>query len=152
MDIGFTLRWRKRWDKGYHRDPILWLMMDYFIDFANHTDREIFFKGAGKILIKRGDHIFGTSQLSVFLGIDRSLTRRKLKILEDIGFLTIKTTNKYSIASVVNYDTYQSKKFRNDQQNDHQSTIKKPSIDYKSTINRPSNDHQTTIKRPHLKN
>ena len=35
MHRGYTKRWRKRWDKGYHKDPVLWIMMDYFIDFAH---------------------------------------------------------------------------------------------------------------------
>ncbi|GAF68530.1 unnamed protein product, partial [marine sediment metagenome] len=62
--------------------------------------------------------------------------RRKLKILENVGFLTIKTTNKYSIANVVNYDVYQS----TETEKDHQA-------DQHPASNRPSNDQQPTTPK-----
>lgn len=136
MNRGYTKRWRKRWDKGYHRDPLLWIMMDYFIDFANHCDSEVYLAGAGIIPLKRGQHVFGTAQMADFLGVDRGRIRRKLKILENINFLTIKTTSKYSIATIINYDTYNTLIDKNDQQNDQQPTN-----------DRPSNDHQTTTPK-----
>jgi hypothetical protein len=82
-------------------------MMDYFIDHANYADGEVYVPGCGMIPLKRGQHIFGTSRMADFLGVARSSARRKLKILENIDFLTIQTTNRYSIASIINYDTYQ---------------------------------------------
>jgi len=133
MHRGYTKRWRKRWDKGYHYDPDLWLLMDYFIDHANYRDTRVFFPGCGLIPLKRGQHIFGTPQLSVFMRWDRGRTRRKLKILKNIGFLTIKTTNKYSIASVINYDTYQPTDQQNDQQNDTWTTSRRPADDQQTT-------------------
>jgi hypothetical protein len=89
--------------------------MDYFIDFANYKDSEVYFPNAGLVHIKRGQHIFGTPQLSGFLRLSRSLTRRKLKILKNIGFLIIKSTNRYSIATIINYDTYQPIELQTDQ-------------------------------------
>ena len=38
MNRGYTKRWRKKRDKGYHQDPLLWVMMDYFIDYANYKE------------------------------------------------------------------------------------------------------------------
>lgn len=133
MHRGYTKRWRKRWDKGYHKDHLLWILMDYFIDHANHKDTKVYFQGCGLIPVKRGQHIFGTLQLAVFLGVDRSRLRRKLKILETVGFSTIETTNRYSILTVINYDTYQPMQNEIDQQ-----------IGQPPTSHRPATDHQTT--------
>ena len=105
MNRGYTKRWRKRWDKGYHTDIYLWLLMDYFIDFANYKDKKIYFPGCGMVSLKRGQHIFGYRKASEFLNISFSMVRRKIKLLETIGFLTLKATHQYSIATVINYDT-----------------------------------------------
>jgi len=133
MHRGYTKRWRKRWDKGYHYDPDLWLLMSYFIDFANYKDSEVYFPNAGLIPLKRGQHIFGTPQLSAFLGWDRNRTRRKLKILKNINFLTIQTTNRYSIATVINYNTYQPTDHENDQPENQQPTSRRPADDQQMT-------------------
>jgi len=152
MHRGYTKRWRKRWDKKYHLDSDLWLLMDYFIDFANHRDSNVYFPGCGLIPLKRGQHIFGTPQISAFLGWDRSLTRRKLKILKNIGFLTIRSTNKYSIATIINYDTYQANDYEIDHQTDPCPTSKRPANDQQTTtpnklknVNNDKNEKKTIV-------
>ena len=129
MYRGYTKRWRKRWDKNYHYDSLLWLLMDYFIDFANYKDSEVYFPNAGLIPLKRGQHIFGTPQIADFLRANRGRIRRKLIILKNIGFLTIRTTNRYSIATIINYDTYQSRTIESDQPNDISPASSRPSND-----------------------
>jgi hypothetical protein len=107
--------------------------MDYFIDYANYCDSEVYFPNVGLIPLKRGQHVFGTPQVSAFLRWDRGRTRRKLKILKDIGFLTIETTNRYSIGTVINYDIYQPLNQPNDQPNDQQTTSRRPADDQQTT-------------------
>lgn len=106
---GYTLYWRKRWCKGYHKDHLLWVMMDYFIDFANHCGRKKYIKGVGEVEIMRGQHLFGTLEIANFLGATRQQIRTRLELMKKVGFLTIETTNKYSIATICNYDKYQIK-------------------------------------------
>ena len=110
MHRGYTKRWRKRWDKGYHQDLLLWALMDYFIDHANYKDGKAFINGK-MIPVKRGQHIFGRNQLAAFFNVNSSLVYRKLKILKNMDFLNIKSNNRYSIATVINYDTYQPDEF-----------------------------------------
>ena len=105
---GWVKHYRKKWDNGYHKDWLLWIMMDYFIDFANHEDKEIFIFGIGKVTIKRGQHLFGTRKLANFLGAPRHQIRTRLEVMKDSDFISIKSTHKYSIATVLNYDKYQS--------------------------------------------
>ncbi len=106
MREGYTKRWRKRWDKGYHKDLLLWVLMDYFIDHANYEDGEKFIPGSGIIKLRRGDCLFGTISLSKFFNVGRQQIRSRLELLKKADFLTIQPTNKYSIATILNYDKY----------------------------------------------
>jgi len=106
MNRGWTRRWRKRWDKGYHQDAELWVLMDYFIDYANYKDSDVYIPNEGMITVKRGQRVFGTNKLAAFFGWDRGKIRRKLDILVEIGFMTIRTTNRYSIGTIINYNIY----------------------------------------------
>jgi len=109
--------------------------MDYFIDFANWKETTIFFPNCGIIKLQRGEHVFGYRKVSEFLNMDMSLCVRKIKLLQTIGFMTIKSTNRYSIASVINYDIYQNDNFPDD----------KP--DYVPTYMPARNEQQTDDKR-----
>ena len=100
--------------------------MDYFIDHANYKDTEIYIKGAGLIPLKRGQHIFGTLSLADLMGVDRQRVRSKLKILKNINFLTIKTTNRFSIATIINYDTYNPQENTTNQQTNQRLTSNQP--------------------------
>ncbi len=103
---GYTKRWRKRWKKGYHKDLLLWVLMDYFIDHANFENGEIFLADAGLVKLRRGECLFGTPSLAEFFGVGREQIRSRLRTLKTLDFLTIKVTNRYSIATVCNYDKY----------------------------------------------
>ena len=126
MHRGYTKRWRKRWDKDYCKDHLLWVIMSYFIDHANYRESTVYVPNIGAVTLKRGQHIFSTLKLAAKLGVDRQRIRTKLKILKKMNFLTIKTTNKFSIAYVINYDTYQDKECSANQQTDQQLTSTQP--------------------------
>ena len=108
--------------------------MDYFIDFANYKDTEVYFPGCGLIPLSRGQHIFGYRKVSEFLNMGMSMCVRKIKLLETIGFMTIKATNKYSIATIINYDTYQSDSCVLDKQTDKQATKRRQTGDKQTEL------------------
>jgi len=81
------------------------------------------------IVIERGQLITGRKQLSIETGLSERTIRTCLQRLEDTGEILRKTTNKFSIINICNYDTYQLDCFTNDQQ---------------TTNKRPTNDQQTT--------
>ncbi|PAJ09172.1 DnaD domain protein, partial [Staphylococcus aureus] len=62
-----------------------------------------------------------------------------LDLLESDGMLEVKTTSKYTLITIVNYDFYQSEQGRNQHQND----IKPTSKQHQSNINPTSKQHQT---------
>jgi len=137
MHRGYTKRWRKRWDKGTHKDPLLWVMMDYFIDFANWKDTEVPFIRGGKLIelieLKRGQHLFTISGVAEFLDVSRDKIRARLqKLAGGMQFLHIKTHRLFSIATILNYERYQSQ----DDCNPHEY----PQL----THRRPTGDPQVT--------
>ena len=115
MHRGYTKRWRKRWDKGYHKDLLLWVMMDWFIDHANYKEKEFPFVWKGAVVemvkIKRGECFFTFEGLANRLkgpnnAVSRKMVRSRVQILEKIGFLGHKSGRKYQVVSILNYDLY----------------------------------------------
>jgi hypothetical protein len=107
MHRGYTKRWRKRWLKGYHKDPLLWVLMDYFIDVATYKDKEVYKKGVGKIKLDRGQWFFTYRELAEFMSVNPRRIRTCMSRLTNIGFSTHTSTQQYTIITIVNYNTYQ---------------------------------------------
>lgn len=84
---------------------------------ANWTDSE--YKGHH---VPRGSVVVGRKALSAELGISERCLRTTSKRLTECHAIDIKTTNKFSIISVCNFDTYNPSEMPNDQQ----TTSKRP--------------------------
>jgi len=97
---------------------------------ANHEPR----KWQG-ITINRGQLISGRKALSQDTGIPEQSIRTSLNKLKSTNELTIKSTSKYSIYTIVNYDKYQSK--------DSELTIKSTS---QLTNDQPATNHKQECK------
>lgn len=87
------------------------LFIDLLIN-AEYTDTE--WRG---IKIKRGEQVTSLSRLSQRTNLSLRQTRDTLNRLKKTSEVTIKTTNKYSVISINNFDLYQ--------QNDKQTVTKK---------------------------
>jgi hypothetical protein len=59
-----------------------------------------------------------------------------LLILRKAGNLTIKTTSKFSIITIINWHSYQGDGIENDHQNDQQVTSKRPHTNIKTLKNK----------------
>ena len=81
----------------------------YFLLKANFEDKN--WKG---IEVKRGQFITGRKQLSAELQMSEQKIRTCIERLKSTNEITMQSTNKYSIVTVLNYDSYQL--LNNDQQ------------------------------------
>lgn len=124
-----TLTWE------WFRDSQTVHLFIYLLLSANHEDRK--WKG---ITVKRGQLITGRNALSEATGISVRSIRTCLNKLKSTNELTIKTTNKFSIITICNYEEYQKEKTGNDQQNDQLT-------DQQLTSNRPASDHKQELKK-----
>jgi len=88
--------------------------------------------GYQMVELKPGQFIFGRKAAAIELEISERSIRTCLQHLINLENLTIKATNKYSIVTVVNWDSYQLDENKNDQQ----TTIKRPASDQQATTNK----------------
>ena len=114
MNKGFIVLWRKFTETSFAKDPLAVALAIHILLKANHEDNNFTFNGQLQNL-KRGQFIAGRKVLSINTGINESTIRLKLHLLQEVGFCTIKTTNRFSIITICNYSAYQDKKHKNDQ-------------------------------------
>ena len=84
-----------------------------------------------------GQAVIGRKKLAKELGFTEQQVRTALKKLESTGEISLFSTNKFTIATVENWDFYQGCDDEDNQQ---------------STNNQPTNNQQITNNQPHLKN
>lgn len=123
-----------------HRDLLDWEWYDdintmrlwfHLLLTVNYEDKK--WRG---MVIKRGQKVTSYANLSEETGLSVRSIRTCLERLKSTGELTIKTTNKNTVLTVVKYALYQD--------NDSKTTNKTTSH---STIKRQSNDNQTTTTK-----
>ena len=87
---------------GWYKNNNVFRVFIHCLLKANWKDGE--FEGQ---IIPRGSFITGRKELSKQLMMTEQEIRTALKHLKSTNEITIKTTNKYSIITIVNYDLYQ---------------------------------------------
>ena len=112
----------------------------YLLLSANHKESN--WRGQ---TVKRGQLITGRKSLSEKTGLSEQSIRTCLDRLKSTNEITIKTTNKNSIITVLNYDLYQNKESDN-QQNNQQLTIKQPTSNQQLTTNKNDNNKKNEKK------
>lgn len=120
MNNGWIKLHRRLLDWEWISDPDTLVVFIHLLLGANHTEKT--WKG---VLIPRGSVLTGRKLLSLKTGLTERKIRTSLKKLESTSEVTIKTTNKYSLISINNYDIYQ--------QNDQQKANERPASDQQVT-------------------
>lgn len=125
LQNGFIALHRSLLSWGWHADPATgWLFVNLLL-MANWTDSE--WQG---MTIKRGQLVTGRKALAAQTGLSERQIRTALDHLKSTNELTIKSTNKFSLITLVNYGKFQDVQSDIDQQNDQQ-------VDQRPTSNRP---------------
>ncbi|HFG2349414.1 TPA: DnaD domain protein [Staphylococcus aureus] len=110
----------------------------YLLMEANHSKAKVPI-GNQIVTVERGQRLTSILTLSDLFNWSRFKVKTFLHLLESDGMLEVKTTSKYTLITIVNYDFYQSEQGRNQHQND----IKPTSKQHQSNINPTSKQHQT---------
>ena len=82
--------------------------------------------GYQRIHLKPGQFIFGRRQAAIETGLSEQQIRTIIDFLKKAGNLTIKSTNRFSIISIVNWEIYQGDGIENNQQPNQQPTNNQP--------------------------
>jgi biotin operon repressor len=96
---------RKFLDWGWYKHSDTKSIFTHLLLIANNQDNEW-----NNITVKRGQAITSLPNLSRDTGISIQSIRTCLNRLKSTGEITDKSTNKYRIITIINYDTYQSQK------------------------------------------
>ncbi|MBO8660211.1 DnaD domain-containing protein [Staphylococcus aureus] len=110
----------------------------YLLMEANHSKAKVPI-GNQIVTVERGQRLTSILTLSDLFNWSRFKVKTFLDLLESDGMLEVKTTSKYTLITIVDYDFYQSEQGRNQHQND----IKPTSKQHQSNINPTSKQHQT---------
>ena len=135
MHRGFVLLWRKVEDSGWIRNHKLWAFWSWCLIKASYNKRKVLF-GRQKIDLEPGQFIMGRRSASQETGLSEQEVRATSRFLENHENITIKTTNKFSIVSIVNWDSYQNTNTKINQQINQQSTNRCSNSNHKQYINK----------------
>lgn len=115
---------------------------------ANHSNTSVFF-GYEEIQVKRGQFIFGRFTASKELSMNPSTVYKILKKLEKAGMIEIKSNNKKSLLSIINYECYQDNDIQKEQQSNNRVTTEEQqsNTDNKDNKNNKDNKEHTPIKK-----
>lgn len=119
---------RKILNWGWFKEENMLKLWLYLLLTAQHQDTYI--KG---VMLKRGEVLFGRKQASKDTGISEQSIRTCINRLKSTNEITTKSTNKYTIITILKYDEYQN--------NNKKSTNKSTN---KLTNNQPTTNQQLT--------
>lgn len=134
MDEGFIKLHRSILNWEWFHDDNTFKVFIYLLLNANWEDSR--FRGYE---IPKGSLVIGYTSLSKRLGISVRSVRTAISHLKSTGEVTIQTTNRFSIATIVNWEKYQGRIEQSDNQNDKQTVTQ-------LTVNRQASDTIKEIK------
>lgn len=129
---GFIKLHRKLIAWGWYQDYVVKDVFLHLILNANFKDTPW-----RDTVLKKGQLIIGSKKLAEDLGFSRQQVRTALNKLKSTNEITIETTNRYSLVTIVNWSDYQS--------DDETATNK---TTRKATNKQPTDNQQATSKQP----
>jgi len=133
--MGWVKNYRSIEDWEWYKTENMAHLFQHLIRKANHEDR----KWQG-IDVKRGQVVTGRSALAEQTGISEQSIRTCLNRLKSTSEITIQVTNKYSIITICNYDSYQTSEGEINQQINQQPN-------QQLTSNQPATNQQLTTNK-----
>lgn len=106
MNRGYVKLWRKTIDSGLLQNAAALQVFTYCLLKASHKHSKILV-GTTPVDVEPGQVVTGRLAIAKECKLSEQNVRTALKLLENLEILTIKATNKFSIISFVNWNTYQ---------------------------------------------
>ena len=99
--------WRKSLDGGWLKDHKLWAVWCYCLLKASHTEHKVVI-GRQEVLLQPGQFVFGRFEAAAKLNMAPTTVYRIIIWLREHGNIALQTSNKFSIITIVNWQSYQS--------------------------------------------
>ena len=138
---GFIKLFRKFKAWGWYQD---YVVKDVFIHLLLTANVKAT-PWRGRILAE-GQVVIGTQKLADELGFSRQQVRTALDKLKSTNEITTKTTNRYTVITIVNWRDYQSEKKYLTNTLTRSLTIKQPTDNQQITNKQPQNKNRENIK------
>ena len=139
MDTGWIKLHRNILKWEWYTDVNTYKLFTHFLLLANHKER----KWKGQI-VKEGQFITGRHALSRDTGLTEQQIRTCIKRLKSTNELTIKSTNEFSLITVVKWEDYQGKPDKSTNDSTNKSTNEQPAINHKQELKNIKNDTHAT--------
>lgn len=137
---GWTKTHRKILDNPIFKKPELFQLFSYCVLMANHIDKKIIMNG-NEITVERGSFVTGRKVMANDTGQGESAIYKRLKVLENLKMISIKSNNRFSVLKVLNYCIYQGSDIEEEQPSNNKVTTKEqPS----NTTKNVKNDKKVT--------
>jgi hypothetical protein len=131
MNRGYIKLWRKIFDSGIQKDPYTFTLWIWIL--CNVTRKPLNYIARGQqIKLEPGELIFGRKKLSKELIISEQSIRTCIKNLKKWENLTIRSTNRFSILKVINWELYQETETQINQQINQELTSSQPAANHKT--------------------
>lgn len=140
MHRGFVKLHRKLNDWEWKRKPLIVALFTHLLINASYKDTR--FQGYS---ISRGQLVTGRKQLSIETGMTEQQVRTALNLLKSTSDITIKSTSKFSIISITNYESYQDA----NQQTNQQLTNKQPTTNQQLTTSKEGKEYKKVKNKEH---
>jgi hypothetical protein len=129
VDGGYITLHRKIRDWQWYHVDYMYKFFTELLFLANLKDKKW-----KTIIIPRGSFITSIHHLSEYTGLTVRQVRTGVARLQSTGELTIKTTNKYTMITITNYNTYQLMPNYYDKQDDKQMTNERQQLNKGNNI------------------
>lgn len=136
---------RKLLDSPIFQNEKLFKVFAYCLMKASHKEHTQLV-GRRVVHLQKGQFVFGRKRASEELRLKESTVRDYVKLLEKLGTIDIKSDNKFSVITVVNWAIYQNDEEISDSKNDKKSTTNQHQMDTKSTTNQQQINTNKNVK------
>ena len=136
---------RKLLDSPIFQNEKLFKVFAYCLMKASHKEHTQLV-GRRVVHLQKGQFVFGRKRASEELRLKESTVRDYVKLLEKLGNIDIKSDNKFSVITVVNWAIYQNDEEISDSKNDKKSTTNQHQMDNKSTSNQQQINTNKNVK------
>ncbi|MCO6575869.1 DNA replication protein [Escherichia coli] len=104
---GFALLHRKIMDVPFYKDPEAAHLWIHLLLRANH-EQAVVSTDVGNVTCERGEFITGRNALASETGLSADRVKALLRKFQNLGMITTKSNNRFTVLRVVKYDEYQS--------------------------------------------
>jgi len=130
---GYVKLHRKCLESAVFGDSDLWRFWCWCLMKASYKQRQVLISGS-VVCVEPGQFVLGRKSAAESLGVTERAVRTCLKNLEKLGNIETKTTNRFTLVTLINWELYQ--------ENEDEVTNKRPTDDQQMTNKRPTDDHK----------